>query len=267
MRRSCGLFLFLGILSEICAQGIPAPFYAASSIVNAASAHPTALAPNAIATIFGKDLSFTTRALSGEDIRAGVLPTALPGTGVRVLLDRIPAHIYYVSPTQINFLVPSILTPGTVDVQVDRQGRYGQAVQVTIATSSPALFQIDPQYALVARPDGSVVTRDQPARPGDIVILYANGLGLTRPRFNSGQLVTFAAPLDRLSDFQITISGHRIHSSAILYAGGAPGFAGLYQINLRLPSGGGREPEIRIGFGDPMSPSNVLLPYLDSDAP
>src|SRR5207302_7358154 len=88
-----------------------APSYSGSSIVNSADNQPGPLAPNAIATIYGTGLAFVTRAINAQDIRGGLLPTILPGTGVQVLVGGLLASIYFVSPTQINFLVPSNLLP------------------------------------------------------------------------------------------------------------------------------------------------------------
>src|SRR5207302_7350226 len=89
-----------------------APVYSAESIVNAADNQTGTLAPNTIATVYGAGLAYGTRALTADDIRGGVLPTALPGTDVRVIIGGLPANLYYVSPTQINFLVPANLLPG-----------------------------------------------------------------------------------------------------------------------------------------------------------
>jgi uncharacterized protein (TIGR03437 family) len=128
-----------------------------------------------------------------------------------------------------------------------------------LADYSPALFQLDPEFVVATRPDGSVVTRDTPARPSEIIILYATGLGLTRPRVPAGQIPTTAAVLDKLNQFRVEIGGRLLDSTAVLYAGVAPGFAGLYQINLIIPQGIGKNPEIRIGYEGMMSPREVAL--------
>ena len=89
-----------------------APSYSAASIVNAADNLAGPLAPNTIATIYGTGLAYGTKWLTPDDIRGGVLPTVLPGTGVRILVGGVLANLYYVSPLQINFLVPPNLLPG-----------------------------------------------------------------------------------------------------------------------------------------------------------
>lgn len=239
---------------------VPAPLYTPSSIVNAASFKAGPLAPNTIGTLYGKDLAYKERSLAAEDLYNGTLPTTLLGTGVRVLINRVPAFLYYVSPEQVNFLVPSTLTKGKAEIQLSLDGRYGEAVTIQLADFSPALFLLDPETILATHADGRVVTADAPARPGGIVILYATGLGDTRPRIAAGQIPTRAAVLENLANFQVLLGGVTVDRTNILYAGAAPGFAGLYQINLRLPDQLGRNPEVKIGFNDTLSPGNVFLP-------
>src|ERR1700694_270877 len=108
------------------------PTYSTASIVNAADNQSGPLAPNCIATIYGTGLAYTTRALAASDIRNNALPTVLPGTGLRVLVSGIPAGIYYVSPTQINFLVPANLLPGPADIQIALDGLAGPDILVQL---------------------------------------------------------------------------------------------------------------------------------------
>src|ERR1700720_1278834 len=93
-----------------------APAYSGSSIVNAADNLVEPLAPNTIATIYGKNLAYGIKSLTLNDISRGVLPTVLPGSGVRILVGGFLANPYYISPTQINFLVPPNLLPGATSV-------------------------------------------------------------------------------------------------------------------------------------------------------
>jgi uncharacterized protein (TIGR03437 family) len=118
-RLSCGLFLFaLSSWAENPPQATPPPpLYTPSSIVNAANSKAAGFAPHTIATLFGKDLAYITKALTQDDMRDNSLPTTLIGTGVRVLVNKTPAHLYFVSPTQVNFLVPEFL-PGPVELQL-----------------------------------------------------------------------------------------------------------------------------------------------------
>jgi uncharacterized protein (TIGR03437 family) len=237
-----------------------APVYSAASIVNAADNQVGPLAPNTIGTIYGTGLSYVTSMLTPNDMHGIELPTVLPGTGVHVLVGGIPANIYYVSPTQINFLVPASLLPAAATIEVVSNSLQGPAIPIQLAGASPALFQLDAQNAVATRPDGSLLTPDSPASPGGIVILYATGLGQTVPAAAYSEVPIAAAVLKQFADFKATLDGLAVDAGGILYAGLAPGFAGLYQINLRLPDTCGSNPEIRIGFGDTLSKPGLRLP-------
>jgi uncharacterized protein (TIGR03437 family) len=239
---------------------LEAPAYSGASIVNAADNLVEPLAPNTIATIYGKNLAYGTKSLSFDDIRGGVLPTVLPGSGVRVLVGGLLANPYYVSPTQINFLVPPNLLPGATSVQIVIDGWAGPLISVPLAAASPALFQLDSQNAVATRGDGSVITTAAPAKPGDVVVLYATGLGQTTPPIAYCELPWAATWLKQPGDFRVILDGVPLDARAILYAGIAPGFAGLYQINVILPPSTGVNPEVRIGLGETLSMAGLRLP-------
>jgi len=236
-----------------------APLYSADSIVNSADNQPGILAPNTLATIYGKNLAYGTKALSPDDVRGGILPTVFPGTGTHVIIGSLLANLIYVSPTQINFLVPPNLIPGTVNLNVVVDGWAGPTVAIQLASASPALFQIGP-VAIATHADGSLITSDSAAHPGDAVVLYATGLGQTVPPVAYGELPKAAAKLSQMSRFTVLLDGVAIDAGLIFYAGVAPGFAGLYQINLFLPAGVDPDPQISIGFPDTVSPAGVTIP-------
>jgi len=248
----------------LCCLGIAddlnAPDYSAAGIVNAADYKPGTLAPNTIASIYGVRLSYVTAALTQDDIHSGALPTVLPGTGVAVLVGNLLASIYYVSPYQINFLVPADLIPGPSTVQVVLDAHSGPAVKIQLAAASPALFELDQQNIVAVRPDGSAITPKSPAKRGEIILLYATGLGQTVPPVPYGLVFNQAAPLEQLADFKLTLDGVSAGAHAVQYAGIAPGFAGLYQINLKIPAKTKTNPEIRIGFGNQFSVAGLHLP-------
>ena len=212
------------------------------------------MAPNTIATIYGKGLSLTP-----ADVAGGVLPTTLPGTGVTVLAGLLAASVFYVSPTQINFLVPSVLKPGRINFRVVLNGITGPAVPVDLAAVSPAIYQFDAQTVIATRLDGSLVTAEAPARPRDVIVFYATGLGDTLPPPINSNIATSAAPLKDIAGFKVLLDGVSVDRSLILYAGLAPGFAGLYQINVRLPDGLGSDPQIQIALPDAISPLGLKL--------
>jgi uncharacterized protein (TIGR03437 family) len=258
----------LALFTVGCALGadkpVPrvAPLYSAASIVNAADNLSGKLAPNAIGTIYGANLAYGTAVLTQNDVHGGVLPIMLGASETTVLIDYSPTALYYVSPTQINFLVPPNILPGPVTVYVDVDSWRGPLIHITLAPAAPGLFQLDSTIAVATLPDGSVLTTASPAKPGDIVELWATGLGETTPPADGFQLPIAAASLVAGANLSILLDGNPVDPSAIQYAGVAPGFAGLYQINLTLPMSTGANPEIRLQLDGAISIPKVHLPVV-----
>jgi uncharacterized protein (TIGR03437 family) len=237
-----------------------APCYGEDGIVNIASGTPGAIAPNTLASIYGTRLSYSEKGLVPADAAGGVLPTVLPGTGVHVWVGGIAAPIFYVSATQVNFLVPGYLRPATVDVQVFRDGVVGPLVPMKLRDAAPALFMMDPQFVIASHLDFSLVTADAPARPGAWVILWATGLGKSDDELADGGVIpTKAAWIVRQSEFQVLLNGTALPPERIAYVGLAPLCAGLYQINVLLPPDPGPDPEVRIAVGTEISPAGTRL--------
>jgi uncharacterized protein (TIGR03437 family) len=239
-----------------------APTYTAASIANSAASVAGLYAQNTFITIYGENLSTVTRAISTADISGGMLPTVLIGTGVRVLVNQIAADIYYVSPRQVNLLVPTILVAGPATVQLESNGRAGPAVQIMLGDAAPAFFQLDAITVLATHGDYSLVTADSPAHGGEEIALYATGLGATIPAAIPNMVPTTAARLASMIDFRVMLDDVAVDPRNVVYAGVVPGYAGLYQINLIVPVGAPVNPEIRIVAGAAMSPAQRFLPIL-----
>jgi uncharacterized protein (TIGR03437 family) len=212
-------------------------------------------------TVYGQNLSTNTQTLTAADLSAdGTLPTELPGTDTQVLVANMAATPYYISPTQINFLMPPNYTPGkNLSFSVVTGGRAGPLLSILLRETAPALFLLDAQTVVATHVDGSVVTTANPARPGGIVILYATGLGPTNPPIVPGRIPTTAAPLVSASDFEVLLDGQAVPPENVPYAGVAPLFAGLYQINLSLPASTAPNPEIRLACAGQISPAQIYL--------
>lgn len=236
-----------------------APCYTVETIANLASGEAGALAPNTLARITGSGLSFVERALGPGDAASGELPVQLSGTGVHVLVSGIPAHLFYVGPSQINFLAPSNLRAGDVELQVVRQGVAGPAVRVRLREAAPALFLKDSQFVIASHLDWSLVTAEAPARPNQWLILWATGLGRTDPDAEYGKIPQAAARLARRDDFRVLLDGIPVAQERVNYVGLAPLCAGLYQINVLVPEGVARDPEIRLQVDDTLSPAGTRV--------
>jgi uncharacterized protein (TIGR03437 family) len=234
---------------------VPAPNYTQSSIVHAATNQPRNLAPNTIATIYGVNLATSTRGVHTSDIRHGKIPDSLAGTGTSLLVGGINAPIYYASPTQVNFLVPADVVPGTTRLTVVVSGISGPSTEIRIIPAAPGLFLASATTPAAVNLAGSLISPESPAVAGSWVILYATGLGATVPRTNTGEIAMTAVPLAALLRVWL---GNRALTPA--YAGLAPGYAGLYQINVLIPADAPNDPEVRVEVDGVLSPAGVYLP-------
>lgn len=233
------------------------PSYSAAGIVNSGNFAPGPFAPNSIVTIFGSGLARSSQQLTAGDIVAGHLPTELNYT--QVFVDNFPAPLVYVSDSQINFLMPSTQAVGPTKIRVASQGNTGPEIMVTLVDSAPALFTLTGEYAIATHVDNSLVSPDSPAHAGEIIVVYATGLGKTIPNPATGEIPQNAATIMALSALQVSLGGVVVDSGLIKYAGLTPASAGLYQINLELPGNPGTDPELRITIAGQPSPAGLKL--------
>ncbi len=212
-----------------CGQGgcIQQPIITA--VVNGASFHPTG-APGAIMTIFGANFSngvYTSPTYP--------LPTVLGQTSVSV--DGIQAPLYYVSPTQINFQMPSsVLTSGgNVVVNNGAAGfRVSSSYKVVLGVVDPGIFVTPDRRAAALNGDLTLNTPTNPAPAGGYVILYLTGPGPVTPAIPDGTAAP-AEPLSFINSSVLVTIGAQ--NAQVTYQGLAPGFAGLAQLNVIVPAG------------------------------
>lgn len=263
-RLGCSLFLSgavlicIGPAAQAQATGsATAPSYSTASIVQAADQTTGTLAPNDIATIYGANLAFTTHALTSGDLNDGNLPLSL--AEVTVYVNGLQANLFYVSPSQINFLIPYEITTSTAVLFVNRQGIDGPFVTIQLATTSPAFFQWNGNLAVAEHADGSLISSAAPAQAGEVIVLFAAGLGRTSPDISSGFIVQLPVSILSASQLQVLLNGVPCPPGSIYYAGVTPGFAGLYQINLKLPDILPSNPQIQMAIGPQISPAAIQL--------
>lgn len=237
-----------------------APSYSADSIVNLASGERGRLAPNTLAAIYGTNLAPYSRARVESDLQGDILPYQLSGTGVMVKVGGLLAPVEYISPEVVIFLVPSELRPGPVSVVLTYNFLSGPAIRVALLPAAPAWFLMETGFVL-ARHSGSMEWVDEahPARPGESVILYAAGLGDSRPILPFREMPREPVPLSALNHFRLLVEGTEVPRDQLGFVGLSPGFPGVYEIHVILPSELDANPEVNVDLAGAATESGIRL--------
>jgi uncharacterized protein (TIGR03437 family) len=205
------------------------PYVASSGVANAASglADP-GVAPGSIASIFGAN--FTTETAVGSE---SPLAQSLGGVSVRVGERFLP--LFFVSPAQINVQVPPDLGEGAQTLVISSLGLPDIQAAFRVVRNAPGLFgqMVEGELlAVAAHEDGSAVSPDSPARPGERIVLFGTGFGpaqLPRP-------LGFPAPAEprlELTDAVAVQIGETSISPLKTYA--VPGSIGVDGILFQVP--------------------------------
>lgn len=187
------------------------------------------LAPDSLASLFG--VSFTDQESAATELP---LPTEL--AGVRVLLDGEPLGLLYAGPGQVNALLPPT-AEGLLEVSIQSSlGSHSLNVQFTQA--APAIFTLDGSGAGAAAAldaeSFALIANETPIANGRYAALYVTGIGD--------------------AEVEVLLGGR---PQTVLYAGPAPGFPGLQQINFRVQADPGLV-ELRVRAGGRTSNTATL---------
>lgn len=192
--------------------------------------------PGGVVTLFGG--SFTSS--SGQAAQTNPLPDAL--NGVRVKGNDAYLPLLYASEFQVNVQCPQA-GPGTpLTLVVETPNGSSAPLSSMVQDSTPGIFTLDGsgtgQGAIVIGNTATLAMPhmdglpSQPVRAGDFISIYATGLGAVSPNVPSGH----PAPLDTLvrlnAKVDVLINGI---ATDVQFAGLAPGYIGLYQVNARIP--------------------------------
>ena len=218
------------------------PVLNAEGAVNGASfAAHAPLAPGTIFSLFG---SFLT---DGEARAAATtLPLSTKLAGTSVLVNGVHAPLFFASPQQINVQLPvelAGLNQASIVVQTENPSGTATSapISVEVAPFSPGLFSLDQDGsgpgAILHGSDLTMVCAAQrldcqfsAVRPGEMIAVFGTGFGQVDGTWDSGQPA--AAPSATITSPIVTIGGL---PSSVLFSGFAPGFVGLYQINVQVP--------------------------------
>ena len=217
-----------------CSKAPPAP--AITLVANAEGEAPT-IAPNTWIEIKGSNLAAPgdSRVWQDSDFAGGQMPTQLDQVGVTV--NGKSAFVYYISPVQVNALTPPDPLSGSVQVVVTTGGVNSQGFTAQAQALSPSFFVFGGgPYPAATHLDGTLIGPSSlypgsstPANPGETIVLYANGFGVTNVVVQSGDINQSGT----LSPLPAVTIGNS--PATVIYAGlRSPG---LFQFNVTVPSG------------------------------
>ena len=200
-----------------------------NSVANGASFQVNAgIAPGSIVSIFGTGLTGEAQSAAGAPVPKVLLDTV-------VSFNNVPAPLFYVSPTQINAQVPFELPPGGATVEVRSLSSSVVRQTITIATAAPGIFTTNQQGtgagAILHAGDFRTVSESAPARPGEFISIFCTGLGPLTSPVADGNAAPYPPPETILTP-EVRVGGIVANVS---FSGLAPGFVGLYQVNIQVP--------------------------------
>jgi uncharacterized protein (TIGR03437 family) len=214
--------VYAGTQSSLAVYGLLSGV--ATSIANAASGDVSAVAPGSIASMYGSGLSPSVGIASTFPVPATI-------GGVSTYVNGVAVPLFYAGPNQINFQVPFGIS-GNATVTVMRNEQQTVSRSVTIRDTAPGIFLLPNGRAAALNQDGSINSIDNAATSASTIAVYATGLGAVSPPVATGAQASVVA-LSTVTAKVTASVGDR--AATVLFAGLAPGYAGLYQVNLVVP--------------------------------
>jgi uncharacterized protein (TIGR03437 family) len=205
------------------------------------------VAPNGLLSIFGQNL--------GASELAGSLPLPTMLGGTCVTLNNVALPLFMASPTQINAEIPPDLAAGSYPLIVRSIANHIAAApqSLTVSKYAPAVLVPTAGQIALVHADGSLVNKDNPANRDEHLTMYAVGLGPTTGGAVTAGAPSPSSPLAVTGTVEVFFGDPTYKQAGIIvdWSGLAPGFVGLYQLNLRVPgfhiSGDALPVTLRIG--------------------
>ncbi|MCC6586956.1 MAG: hypothetical protein IT168_09720 [Bryobacterales bacterium] len=246
-------------LSIVPLDAVPAtarPAITSGGIVNVGSG-VAQFAPGGLIAMYGRNF--------GDSAVAAAAPWPTMLGGMCVTLNNRPLPLLVTSAGQINFQIPMDVAVGRYPLVVRslnaKQASASSTIQVV--KYAPAVL-VDPvsKISAVFHQDGRPITKDNPAQRDRPIVLYAVGLGVTKPAVAAGAVAP-TSPLAETDELQVFFGDTRYNGAEIIvdWSGLVPGYVGLYQINLRVPGNHlrGEALPITLRIGGVNSPTTGLF--------
>jgi uncharacterized protein (TIGR03437 family) len=194
------------------------------------------LAPGSIAAAFGSHLAAQTAATSNVS-----LPLTLGGDSVTVTASDgrvLPAQLYYVSPAQVNYLIPKGAAPGLATVTINSNGSVAATGQIDIEIVAPQLFTLNPANLVAANVIRVSASSQQTILP--VYMFDSNGNLAPLPielssATDSVYLSIYGTGISNVTDPNGVIASIGGLNAQVVYAGPQGDYPGLDQVNILLP--------------------------------
>jgi len=202
------------------------PGITTGGVVNAASYAPQ-LAPGSLASIFVSNLP-PVAATSGLPLSTNYKNVSLTVNGVNA-----PILGVYGSANQVNFQVPYETKTGSASIVVTVAGLASNTVTVPVTAASPGMFLVGTSPAVQNYPSYTLNSSSNPIAAGGTIIAYLTGTGAVTPAVADGA----PAPTSTLTYTTITPTATIGNATGqVTFSGLAPGFVGLTQVDITVPS-------------------------------
>jgi uncharacterized protein (TIGR03437 family) len=256
-----------GLTSTIDVYIMAQPTITTAGVVNDAT-FKGPIAPGSYIAIFGTDLVDADYLWNSTGdgptlTTSNDLPLTIDGTTVSFDVPSagisVPGYMTFVSPLQVNVQVPwELAGQSSVQIKVSGDDGYllGNVATVPLAPYTPAFFVGAGTIAAQDAVTGVQILAGNPAHAGEILALYANGLGPVTNAPASGAPAPGGANLaNTTTQPVVTIGGQQ---AQVAFSGLAPGYPGLYQINATVPAGLTGNQNVTVSIGGQTSPVAVL---------
>jgi uncharacterized protein (TIGR03437 family) len=210
------------------------PLINPDGVVNGASFDlRTPVAPGSIISLFGRNLV-------PQPVPAAAVPLPRSLGGLAVRIGDLDAPLFYANNGQVNAQVPVELASNTAtSVVLTMNGKVSPPEPLLLSPVQPGIFTYDDggvPHAAALDEKNALVGKANPAVRGTIIQVYATGLGPTDPAAKTGEPAPASPPALLKPEIQLTATMGGVPAE-IQFKGLAPGYVGLYQVNLRVPSG------------------------------
>lgn len=237
----------MSVVTEITEADFPQ--LTSAGTVNGANWRSGDFAPGSLITLFGKKFSTATASSAGFP-----LPTTL--AGVRVIVNGALAPLLYVSPTQINAVVPAEVWLGRGGVIVQNGLGQNRQVPITVTETAPELFVWNSGDVIAFNADGKMNGAANPAAAGSVITVYLTGVGPVDPPVPTGSQAGIQPLSVSTADYWAEVGGV---PAEVEWLGMAPGYSGLGQANIRIPAGLSGRMAIKLFINGEWSNSNVTV--------